>query len=374
MKPMATGIRKLNIGTSRRILAVSDIHGCLDHLKNALRKAEFCRDDFLVIIGDMIVRGNDSLGTLRYVMELCEGGNAAALIGNMDFAWLEGIMDLDEKSADEFFDTITYFKDRTGTSFYHEMAEECGIVLDSVETLLRTKETVLAHFSRELDFLFGLDTVLEIGDYVFVHGGLRKADIDANLSHSVFSLTKYDSFMTETTLKFDKYVVVGHWPVNLYNSRVQQLNPVFNHEKKIIAIDGGCGIKTECQMNVLIIPYSSCPVSGITSVSWENFSKIRAMENQEEQDDSVHINWITRHIRVIEYGEEFSYIEHAASSRKLYVPNSYISDDNTCHDYTDRIIEVRKGDEISLICETSRGCIVKKNGVVGWYLGGYEKI
>jgi len=373
MKPIPTKIRRIAVEPSRRILAVSDIHGCLEYLKNALTKAGFCRDDLLVIVGDMIVRGNDSLGTLRYVMELCERGNVIPLIGNIDLNWLEGIRDLDENSADEFFDTIVYWKNRIGTSFYHEMADECGIVIDSPETLLRTKDEIGGHFFEEFDFLAGLDTILEIGNYVFVHGGLREAEVDANQSYSVFELTKYNSFMTETPHRFEKYVVVGHWPVNLYNSRIQQLNPVFDHEKKIISIDGGCGIKTECQLNVLIIPGMNCPVSDVTSVSWENFPAIRALEKQDEQEDSVHINWTTRQIRVLESGEEFSYAEHIASGRKLYVPNSYISHD-ACHDYTDRIIGVNPGDELSLIYETSRGCIVKKNGVVGWYCGRYDKI
>ena len=368
-----TKIRKINVGDNRRILAVSDIHGCLDYLKNGLKKANFGDDDFLVIDGDMIVRGDDSLGTLRYVMDLCERGNVIPLIGNMDFSCLEGILNLDEAGANEFFDIITDFKNRTGTSFYHEMAEECGIDIDSIETLLRTKNEILTHFSRELEFLAELDTILETEKYIFVHGGLRERDLDDNASRSVFELTKYDSFMTETPHRFEKYVVVGHWPVNLYSRQVQQLNPVFDHEKKIIAIDGGCGIKREAQMNVLVIPHVNCPIEDVTHVSYDELPVIRALEAQAEMADSVHINWTCNDITMIEAGEEFSYAEHQGTGRKLYIPNTYIRNGEKCHDYTDRILEVRAGDTLSLIAETSRGCIVKKNGVVGWYCGAYEK-
>ena len=56
------------IAPGRRILVTSDIHGHLNHLKRVLNKAKFCVDDLLVIVGDVIEKGPESLKTLRYVM------------------------------------------------------------------------------------------------------------------------------------------------------------------------------------------------------------------------------------------------------------------------------------------------------------------
>ena len=39
-----TKIRKITVGENRRILAVSDIHGCASYLKNGLAKANFSFD------------------------------------------------------------------------------------------------------------------------------------------------------------------------------------------------------------------------------------------------------------------------------------------------------------------------------------------
>ena len=79
-------IEYVEIERGRRLLVTSDIHGHAASLKKVLEKAEFSDDDILVIIGDIVEKGPESLKTLRYVMELCERVNVLPLIGNVD-AW-----------------------------------------------------------------------------------------------------------------------------------------------------------------------------------------------------------------------------------------------------------------------------------------------
>ena len=45
--------------------------------------------------------------------------------------------------------------------------------------------------------------------------------------------------------------------------------------------------------------------------------------------------------------------------------------ENKCSDFTDYVLPVNSGDSLSLIAKTSRGCIVKKDGITGWYYGKY---
>ena len=40
-----------------------------------------------------------------------------------------------------------------------------------------------------------------------------------------------------------------------------------------------------------------------------------------------------------------------------------------CEDSTDYRLPVLPGDRLSLVARTSRGCLMKKNGVTGWYSG-----
>ena len=360
----------------QRVLVVSDVHGHAGELRRILEKASFSDDDLLVIVGDILEKGPDSLGTLRYVMRLCENGNAIPLIGNVD-AWQITVIDgLNEENAGGFLEYLEGLRRWKGTSFYDELAAECGYTLRTADDVLRAKPDIQAHFAREFDFLAGFATVAVGGKYVFVHGGLREANPADNLQCDLYALTKYDAFMTSTPHTFENYVIVGHWPVNLYSETVQQLNPVIDYEKHIIAIDGGCGIKKEGQLNLLILPDLACDISEISVVTKDSLPRIRAGEAQTPiAGDSIHINWLTWKVELLERGDEFSRIRHLHSGWELWVPNSYLSDDNTrCSDYTDAELSVQKGDELSLICETSRGCIAKKDGVVGWYRGTYEKL
>ena len=358
----------------QRILVTSDIHGHPDHLRGVLDAAGFCADDLLVIVGDVVEKGPDSVGALRLVMELASRGNALVLLGNVDAWRVQMTEGVNEDNAADFWDYLCELYDWCGSSFYAEMAQECGHTLTSAEDVLQAKEAILAHFREELDFLASRPTVLQIGDFVFVHGGLRHQTLSDNADCDVYALTKYDRFADAAPCSFPFRVVCGHWPTALYNDSIQQFNPIFHTDKNIISIDGGCGIKPEGQLNLLIIPDAHCSDDEIHHMYYDTLPKIRALEEQKESTDSVHINWLHSEVTVLECGEEFSEVEHLHSSRKLSVPTQYLYKGNRCSDYTDRQLGVKAGDILSLYKTTSRGCIVKKDGVMGWYCGNYETV
>lgn len=72
--------------------------------------------------------------------------------------------------------------------------------------------------------------------------------LEDNFHLPPFQLLKNDNFINQGK-HFDKYVVVGHWPVCLYRSDIESSAPYISEEQKIIAIDGGCGIKRDDQLN-----------------------------------------------------------------------------------------------------------------------------
>ena len=61
---MPARIKRLRLPPGRRIIAVSDVHGNLPYLKGLLKKIRFDADDILIIDGDFLEKGPDSLGTL----------------------------------------------------------------------------------------------------------------------------------------------------------------------------------------------------------------------------------------------------------------------------------------------------------------------
>ena len=70
-------------GVAERLAIVGDVHGCHDELRALLERPELS-DRQIVFVGDLTDRGPDSLGVLRTVMDLCEGGRARCVRGNHD--------------------------------------------------------------------------------------------------------------------------------------------------------------------------------------------------------------------------------------------------------------------------------------------------
>lgn len=367
-----TKIEHITVDAGKRILVTSDIHGYLSYFKKVLDNACFCDNDILFIVGDIIEKGPENLKTLRYIMELCKKGNVIPLIGNVDAYRLKLIYNLSEENVESFYNYIFTMRKWVGTSFYEELAAECGFTINSPDDILLSKQAVITHFENEFNFLANLPAVIETQNYIFVHGGLREKQVSDNSDKGVLELTKYDAFAENTPHIFDKYVIAGHWPVVLYGNDVPQMNPVINREKKIISIDGGCGVKKDGQLNLLIIPDINCSVDEISYISYDGMPYVYALDNQEPSTDSIYISWINKEIRLLEKGEEFSYIEHTKSGRKMHIPNTYLRNENECFDYTDYVLPVSKGDRLSIISKNSKGCIAKKDGVIGWYFGKYS--
>ena len=75
-----------------RIIAISDIHGNLAYLRGLTDKLHLRADDALVLLGDLVEKGPESLATLRYAMALRERCRVYPVLGNCDFwhLWVDG--------------------------------------------------------------------------------------------------------------------------------------------------------------------------------------------------------------------------------------------------------------------------------------------
>ena len=80
--PRPVRIIRPEIEPGRRVVAVSDVHGNLPFLKGILDKVRFTQSDVLVIVGDLLEKGEQSLATLRYVLALQKTHTVYTLSGN----------------------------------------------------------------------------------------------------------------------------------------------------------------------------------------------------------------------------------------------------------------------------------------------------
>ncbi|MFT5357539.1 MAG: putative phosphodiesterase [Polyangiales bacterium] len=73
----------------KRTLIVGDVHGCLEELEALVNKVGLRDEDTLVLVGDLVAKGPDSAGVVRYARER----RAFSVCGNHDAHWLRARSD-----------------------------------------------------------------------------------------------------------------------------------------------------------------------------------------------------------------------------------------------------------------------------------------
>ena len=180
---------------------------------------------------------------------------------------------------------------------------------------------------------------------------------------------KFDDFMSRG-YSFDKWVIVGHWPVMLYLPDRVCANPIIDREHKVISIDGGCTLKDDGQLNGLIIPYEGS--EDFSFAAYDPFPVRRVKTAQRGGEKSYYIRWGDNDVQVLRRGGEFSLCRHVRTGYEMEILTKYLYSDEEfckCNDCTDLVLELEAGDEVSVVEETSRGWLVKHRGTTGWYWG-----
>ena len=297
---MKAKIEHLSFPAGRRILCVSDVHGNLPYLKALLEKADFsAAEDELVLVGDLLEKGNDSLATLRFVMGLCQSGHVHVLSGNCD-DWYDVIDDRSEALRDGLRRYLALRPD----GLIGQMCAAVGFSLAPPVDVDALREAIAGPFQAEFDFLRALPHVIETVHYTFVHGGLPEGDPE---KWSAWNCMKYDNFMG-CGRSFSKWVICGHWPVMLYRENIVNANPVIDPQSRIISIDGGCVLKDDGQLNALVIPRDGS--EDFFHIAYDPFPKATVQQAQDASADSWYIRWGDAKVQVLERGEEFCRCRH----------------------------------------------------------------
>ena len=344
----------------RRIIAVSDIHGNLPFFLALMDKVKLTPEDILVLNGDLLEKGRDSLALLRHLMALSGTHTLYPICGNCDGLVLR-FFDTDELDA-RFFSS---YLPRHPESTLRQLAREGGF--DQTDDLPRLRAD-LRRSPGWWAWLRGLPTILETGRLVFVHGGVPSLTGMEKLDR--WKCEKNDDFLSQGH-RFDKWVIVGHWPVTLYDPAIQCSAPLIDYDRHTASIDGGCVLKLDGQLNALIIP----DIGGeeLNYAWYDGLPAVTALDAQEASADPVNIRWSDSVVEKLREEGDCVLVRHPTSGRELWLPYDFVCvwRDGETHteDATDYRLPVSPGDQLALVRETRRGCLVKKDGITGWYLG-----
>ncbi|WP_297213083.1 metallophosphoesterase [uncultured Flavonifractor sp.] len=352
----------------RRVLAISDIHGSLPFFQGVLAAAHYTPEDVLVLVGDLVEKGPDSLGLLRAVMELAGRNRVYCLRGNCDNLVWEFAQGEGDPQAPFFQNYLKVWWER---SLLIQMGRAAGLDPGGPEDLPALRRAIRAHFAPELEFLAAMPEILVTPHYLFVHGGVddeeRLEEMDA------WRCMKNDDFLSQNRT-FRRWCVVGHWPVTLYRPHIPSAAPLLLEERHIASIDGGCSLKVDGQLNALELPMT--PGGAFAWYAYDGLPTAVALDRQEPSADSVNVRWGRNVLEVLERGERLSLCRHLETGRELEVLNEYlyVRDGVTrCEDSTDYRLEIAPGDTVSVVRALPDRALVKKKGVTGWYFGRLDE-
>jgi serine/threonine protein phosphatase 1 len=193
------------VPTGRRVYAVGDIHGRLDLLDALLEMID--ADDAkrgpatteLIFLGDLVDRGPDSSGVVERLMALGRSRPVRFLMGNHEEVFLRAMAG-DVKAL--------RFLIRIGgreTLLSYGISEEEYRGLDYEELMPLAQSKVPA---AHLAFLSSFEKWIEVGDYLFVHAGLRPGIAVEDQTTSDLCWIRED-FLSHRD-SFGKMVVHGH--------------------------------------------------------------------------------------------------------------------------------------------------------------------
>lgn len=146
---------------------IGDVQGCFEALKALLKKIRFDADqDFIWFAGDLVARGENSVGALRFIKKLVDNGVAATVLGNHDLNLLavaRGIKEIKEKdntldviNALESDDLIEWLRKQPLCLFpnEHTILTHAGIpcmwTAEQTAALAKEVEAVIAHDDFEV--------------------------------------------------------------------------------------------------------------------------------------------------------------------------------------------------------------------------------
>lgn len=335
-----------------REIAISDIHGDLKTYEKLLQRVNYePGKDRLLLLGDLVEKGEESLPLLRRVMQQVQTENVHCLMGNCDFTAKNFLLSY---RLDYIHKVLLERKN----SLIHEMIREAGLPAITPETDMdELAENLRRLYLPELTFLNSLPHMIQTPERTFVHAGLLDPETGADDFRYVMTYPLFD----QKAPAFKRTVVVGHMPVTEYCRRKADFSCRYNAEKNIWSIDGGNVVKRAGQLNALVFSGS------VVSTEYEDhLPEVRVLHSVTPQNPSpFFIPWNHGEVKLLESGELQSRVFSPLLRRSFWIDNSFLRNSRGT-DFTNFEMPLTAGENVSLVCLYGWKAQVKKHGVLGW--------
>ncbi len=180
-----------------RIIAIGDIHGCIDKLNELLEYLSITNDDTVIFLGDYIGKGQSSKDVISTLIALQKKNKkVVCLLGNHENLLLEYA-----RTGDEML--VPYLRQQGIEAFLSSYGQE---------DLSQLHE--LSFMSEEhREFFNSLELYHIEREYLFVHAGIMPGlPLE---KHTAGELCEVRDVFLESKVEIDKTVIFGHTPFEL---------------------------------------------------------------------------------------------------------------------------------------------------------------
>ena len=356
---MAVSVLRPVIEPGSRTIIIADLNGNDEAFTRLLAKIGYTKKDTLFILGNLVEEGPDSLRSLRHVMELASSNPVYTVLGNRDVICKELLRN------DRNDELLRYVLSRKSGLIY-DMCKNSDITLRPDTNMFFVKQSLRVLYEREIAFVCALPHIIETDSFLMAHAQIYPGKPE-NMNPT--EVIRADAFL-DKGFSFDKYVIVGHWPVMLYDRTQRDANPLFNHQRRIICMNGGISQKRDGQLNALIVrngDLKNC------EVVYEDSLPKGIVRNSQPSGEFSHTICSPDNVVIpLSVVNDFTYCKQDKTDRNFWIPTSFLTEKDGVRysdDITDYQIAVTMGDMVSVIAATSRGYLIKKDGITGWYYG-----
>lgn len=356
-----TVLRPVIPDSVERIIVIGDLNGNDEAFTRLLAKIGYTKKDALFILGNLVEEGPDSLRTLRHVMELAASNPVYTVLGDRDVICKELLRN------DRNDELLKYVLSRKSGLIY-DMCQNSDITLKPDTNMFFVKQSLRVLYEREIAFVCAMPHIIETEHFLFAHAQVYPGKLEDMNPNEVI---RADAFL-DKGFSFDKHVFVGYWPVMLYNRYRRDANPYIVHKRKIVCMNGAISQKRDGQLNAVILHRDDPDIRKAEFVYEDALPKGRILNSQPAGEFAHSVETPDNVVIPLRVVDDFTYCKQDKTDRNFWIPTSFLTEkDGVVYSdaITDYQIPVTFGDVVSVIATTSRGYLIKKDGITGWYYG-----